>query len=325
MAHKRENKEFRLLYEMDSNCRKPFSAIGKKIRMSQQLISYKVKSMAKEGIIKGNYPLIDYSRFGYLDFMVFFRANYVSEKNFAELIERMKKHDSITQLIECDGKYDILATFAAKNPSAFNKTLRKLIVEDPELKNCMILPMVVEHHFLRNYLVRKIGDEDVVVGGDREEIQIDNTNMKIIKPLVGGRKGVMEIAEASKITPKTIISRLKWMEEKGIIKQYRLLLNLRPEGILSNILLLRYLNVSVEKEEEFKNFCKSNPNIIEFIKTFGEWDIILNVETTGMAEFRKLFLEIREKFEDIIEEFDNFRIFMVHKKQFLPTEAFEKL
>ena len=115
------------------------------------------------------------------------------------------------------------------------------------------------------------------------------------------------------------------MEEKGIIKQYRLLLNLRPEGILSNILLLRYLNVSVEKEEEFKNFCKSNPNIIEFIKTFGEWDIILNVETTGMAEFRKLFLEIREKFEDIIEEFDNFRIFMVHKKQFLPTEAFEKL
>ena len=307
MAHKRENKEFRLLYEMDSNCRKPFSAIGKKIRMSQQLISYKVKSMAKEGIIKGNYPLIDYSRFGYLDFMVFFRANYVSEKNFAELIERMKKHDSITQLIECDGKYDILATFAAKNPSAFNKTLRKLIVEDPELKNCMILPMVVEHHFLRNYLVRKIGDEDVVVGGDREEIQIDNTNMKIIKPLVGGRKGVMEIAEASKITPKTIISRLKWMEEKGIIKQYRLLLNLRPEGILS------------------KNFCKSNPNIIEFIKTFGEWDIILNVETTSMAEFRKLFLEIREKFEDIIEEFDNFRIFMVHKKQFLPTEAFEKL
>ena len=91
-----------------------------------------------------------------------------------------------------------------------------------------------------------------------------------------------------------------------------------------NIFLIRYRNITLEEEEEFRKFCKYHPNIIEFTKTFGEWDLVVYVETKKIIEFRKLSLQIREKFDNIIENIDNFGVFMVHKQRFLPPEALEE-
>lgn len=317
-------KDFSLIYELDSNYKETHSRIGKKIRISEQLVNYKVNSFIKRSIIQSNCPLIDYSRFGYLTFMVYFKVNYLNRESFDKLIERMKLNSDIIRIMECDGTYDLITIFAAKNPSSFNKMLKQLIAENlRELKDRMILTTVVEHHSLRNYLIDKEPLEDTIIGGDREETLIDAVNKKILHSFLLGKKRVIDIAQEASVTTKTVISRIKWLENKEIIKGYRLLLNLRDLGIHSNIILIKYHNVSVKEEENFRYFCKSNPNIIEYIKTFGEWDVVLNIETRDLSDFRKLYLNIREKFEDIIENYDNFRVFQVHKEQFLPLKALE--
>jgi len=316
--------DLKLLFELDSNSRNSFSKIGKKIRMSEQLVSYKVTQLEKRKIISSFYPLIDYSRLGYLTFMVYFKVHYQNEALFYELIKRMKLHPNILRVMECDGTYDLITIFAAKNPSSFNKMLKKIVEENQkELRSWMILTTIVEHHSLRNYLVGKEPEKDVVIGGDREELIIDETNKKIIRALMNQKKKIVEIATESEITPKTVMARLKWLEQNEIIRGYRLLLNLRPLDIATNIILINYHNVSVKEEEEFRNFCKSSPQIIEFTKTIGEWDVVLTVETINRDEFRKLYLIMRERFEDIIADYDNFRVFQVHKKHFLPQEAVE--
>lgn len=316
-----EKKELKLIYELDSNYRKPYSKIGKKIRMSEQLISHKVKSFVRKGIIEGYCPIMDYSRFGLLTFVVCFKVHYRSEQSFNKLINQLKEDDDITAIMECDGKYDLIVIFAAKNPSSFNKKLKKIVSENPELRGQTILTAVVEHYYLRDYLVGKDGEEDTIIGGDRDEIPVDTTNKKILTAIIEGKKKVVEIAKASDTTPKTALSRLKWLEKKEIIKGYRLLLNSNLMGVSASIFLVKYRNITFEQEDEFRYFCKYNPHIIELIKTFGEWDAILNIETKDPAEFRKLLLQIKEKFDDIIEDADNFRIFAVNKKQFLPLES----
>lgn len=316
--------DLKLLFELDSNSRNSFSKIGKKIRISEQLISYKVTQLHEKKIISSSYPLIDYSRFGYLTFMVYFKVHYQNEARFYDLIERIKSNPNILRVMECDGTYDLITIFAAKNPSSFNKMLKKIVEDNQkELRSWMILTTIVEHHSLRNYLIGKEPEKDVVIGGDREELIIDETNKKIIQALMNQKKKIIDIAKDAEITPKTVMARLKWLENNEIIKGYRLLLNLRPLDIATNIILINYHNVSIKEEEEFRNFCKSSPQIIEFTKTIGEWDVVLTVETMNRDEFRKLYLTMRERFEDIIADYDNFRVFHVHKKQFLPIEAVE--
>ncbi len=315
-------RDLKLLFELDSNYRQPYSRIGKRVRMSQQLVSYKVKSLTSGGILMGNFPLIDYSRFGYLGFRVFFKVNYANRQKFNEMVEKMKKHPSITMVMDCEGRYDLMLVFAARNPSSFNKMLRELISDNPEqLKNCMILTTVVEHQFLKNYLTNRKADADTVIGGDREIVGVDETDRKILKALADGKRSIVEIAGFSRTNPKTVMSRLRKLE-KGIINGYRMMINNEAVGILTNKILIKYHNISVGREDELRRFCRRNPNITEFIKTFGEWDLELTVETRTREEFRKLYLTLREGFEDIIQDFDNFSVFRVHKRQTLPEEFF---
>lgn len=314
-------KDLRLLYELDSHYRQPYSQIGKKLRMSQQLISHKVKQFHKKGIITGHCPLIDYSRFGLLTFIVFFKVHYHNEASFAKLIEQMKTQENITGIIECDGKYDLAVIFAAKNPSSFNKKLKSFVSENPALRDWTILTTVVEHWYPRNYLVNKEGTHDVIIGGDREELPVDELDKNIIAALTEGKKRVVDISQATGTTPKTVLARIKNLEKKQIIRGYRLVLNPRALGIATNVLLIKYRNITGEREEEFRSFCKYNPHIVEFTKTFGEWDALLHMETRDRAEFRKLSLQLREKFNDIIVEVDNFRVFSVPKRQLFPKDS----
>ena len=158
-----EKRNRKLLYELDANYRRPSRILGKKIRMSEQLVSYTINSFLKKGILLGFYPLIDYSRSGYLSFIVCFKVYYLNHQSFTSLIKKLQEHPQITSIIECDGKYDLLLVFHAKNPSSFNKTLKRLISDNSELRNYMILTSVVEHHYLRNYLLGKHGEDDTVI------------------------------------------------------------------------------------------------------------------------------------------------------------------
>ncbi|OGI66678.1 hypothetical protein A2642_03540 [Candidatus Nomurabacteria bacterium RIFCSPHIGHO2_01_FULL_39_10] len=322
MLHK---KDLHLLYELDCNYRKTFTQIGKKIRMSEQLVSYKIHSYEEKKIILDYVPNIDYSRFGYFTFLVFFKVHYSNEQSFDRLIHKLKQHENITSIIECDGNYDLIATFAAKNPSSFNKKLKQLVSENPkELRHHTILTTVVEHHFPRSYLVNSEERFDIILGGDREELPIDETDKKIIHCLINGKKKIIDISQSLKITPKTALNHLHQLEQQQILKAYRVLFNPSSMGVNANIILVRYRNITVDKEEEFRRFCKYHPNVIEFTKTFGEWDVVVHTETVHREQFRKLSLQIREKFDDIIENIDNFRVFANHKKQYLPQEYFDE-
>ena len=312
-------KDLRLLFELDSNYRRPYSKIGRKIRMSPQLINYKVKSLFSEGAIISYFPLMDYSRLGYLGFRVFFNINYFSREKFLQMVEKIKGNGNIMSVMECDGRYDLMTLFVSKNPSSFNKSLRELIASHPkQLKNCTVLTTVVEHHFPRSYLVGKAPDRDIVIGGDRETMQFDETDKTILDALIKGKKSIVEISGAAKVTPKTALSRLKALEKRGVIMGYTTAINARKIGFSTDKILIKYYAISVAREGELAAFCRNHPNIIELTKTFGEWDLELTVETRTREEFRNVCMTLREKFEDVIMDFDNFRVFKIHKNRTLP-------
>ena len=317
-------KDLKLVFELDSNYRTPYSRIGKKIGMSQQLVSYKVKSLSSNGVILSNMPLIDYSRFGYLSFRVYFKINFANRKKFNEMVSEMKRNPGITSIIECEGRYDLMLTFTTRNPSNFNKGLRELIASNPDqLKNCMILTTVVEHHYPRKYLVGYRNYDDTIIGGDREIVNINKTDIKILRSLMEGKKNVIDISKHSGVTPKTVISKLRKLESMGIIQGYRTVIDTQKMGFLTSKLLIKYQSVSVDREKELRNFCRANSNITEFTKVFGEWDLELTIETRTQQEFRNIYMKLREDFEDIIYDFDKFSVFGFHKRSTVPGELFE--
>ena len=328
--------DFKFLVDLEKNCREPLSSLIKKTKLSKQLASYKLKNYIESGLILSFNAFIDYVRFGYLNFRVYFKINYLSEEKFRTLLKTLMEHDSIAGLIECGGKYDLIAIFAALSPSEFNKRLKELIAKNPaQLKNYVILTTVVTHYYSRTYfsqinkdaldLFRDNTGFDTIIGGDRSFLTIDKKDNMILELLQSNaRLSSVSLATKLKSDPKTVRLRIRALENRTIIKGFRPIFNVQKVGFIVNKILLKYHNLSVEKEQELMTFCKYNPNIVELIKIFGEWDLELTVETRTREEFQKVYISIREKFEDIIQDFESFPVFETHKKEFLPASMFNE-
>jgi len=330
------NTDFKLLLELDKDCRQPLSTLSRNLRISEQLIGYKIKSYMDEGIILSFNAFIDYVTLGYLNFRVYFKINYLSDQKFNTLIKGLYDHPSIIEIIECGGKYDLVAVFATINPSEFNKKLKELIAKNPlQLKNYVILTTVIIHYYGRTYFVQT--DRDVidlfrgpevihtVIGGERSFLTVDKKDKAIlgyIQP--SARISSVFIAKKIKIDPKTIRLRIRSLQEREIIRAFRPIFNVQNLGFFVNKILLKYHNLSLEKEQELLTFCKFNPHVTELIKVFGEWDLELTVETKTREEFHIVYISIREKFEDIIEDFESFPVFKTHQKEFLPNSMFKE-
>ena len=317
-------KDLRLLYELGINARQSYSRIGKKIRLSQQMVSYKMKTFQESVIVQAFYPLLDYSRFVYLNFTVLFKVNYISKERFHSLITALTKQPSIVEVIECGGKHDLILIFSARNPSSFNKTMKEVLFSHSQLKNYTILTNVVRHFFPRTYfLSAEPNTKDVVIGGDRELLDIDETDKNILTSLQKNTvASSIEIASQCNITPKTMISHIKILEARKIIRGYHPLLHVQKLEFKVNKILLQYHNLTPEQEDRLTRFCIRNPHITEFSKLFGEWDAEITVETRNMRDFRNVYILIREQFQDIIQDSEDFPVFQTHKKQLLPDTFF---
>ncbi|MBW2999710.1 AsnC family transcriptional regulator, partial [Candidatus Woesearchaeota archaeon] len=288
-----------ILSRLDFNSRAPFSRFGGKIKTSQQQISYTVNSLKHKGIIQNFYTLIDYSKLDILNFRVYFKVSYISEQKLGELIDYLVSEQHTSWVAACGGKYDLVCTFLALNPSQFNKTLREIMEKFPEqIKNYTVLTTVVNRIFGRKYLSKDSPIvPEIILGGDREPEEIDSVDMNILNELSeDARKNSVLISNKLSLASKTVINRIKKLQKRKIIRGFKPLLNLQRAGYNSNLLMIKYHNISSELEDELINYLKMHASVISVVKTLGEWDIEIEIEAEEEKEIRKVEVEIRQKF-----------------------------
>ena len=320
------NSEKAVLGALEQGARRPFSAIAKHLKTSQQLVSYLVNAIEKKGIMKGYYTLIDYSKLDVLNFQVYLKVSYINKEKFDTLVEFLAAEPHTGIVLSCGGRYDIICSFFAKNPSQFNKACRAVIEKFPEqIKDYIILTIIVNRDFGRKYLFK---DSALlmqnVIGGDREPEEIDETDMKILDALSqDARKNAVMIGQNIDLTPKSIIERIKKLHSRRIIKGFRPMIYPRKMGIIPILLLIKYHNISVNLENEMINFLKFHPAVVSILKTLGEWDIEIRIETLNQAEFRKTEIEIRQKFATLIQQIESIPIYKAHKVNYFPKFLLE--
>ncbi|MBL7056283.1 winged helix-turn-helix transcriptional regulator [Candidatus Woesearchaeota archaeon] len=310
-----------ILSKLDSNSRIAYSELGGKLGKSQQQVSYVVSSLTKRGIIQKFYSLIDYSKLNVLNFRVYFRVNYINQEKLDELIEHFVENPYTSWVATCGGRYDLICGFLTLNPSQFNKTLKEIMIKFPnQLQNYEVLTTIVLRSFGRKYLVKDYITKELFVGGDRLPEKVDDNDMKILSELSeDARKSSVEIANKLSLTPKTVIQRIKNLQKNEVIIGFKQLLNARKMNHISSLLLVKYHNVSSEMEDELIKYLKVHPNIISVVKTLGEWDVEIEIETIDSVERRKIEMGIRQRFASLIQQTENIPLYLSYKKNYFPT------
>lgn len=312
---------------LNSNSRLSFSQIGLKIKKSQQLVSSTVKTLTDKKIINNYYTLIDYSRLGVLNFRVYFKLSYIDKNRVEKFIDYLTNYPHTSWLVNCGGKFDLICSFYALNPSQFYKYLKQIIMKFPKLiKEYTLLTTIVMRLFKSEVSSNtNTYSKEIIIGGDRNIIVLKDVDLSILNLLSeNARISSVDIGNKLNLTPKTIISHIKKLETKKIISGYTT--QIEPKQMSGNliILLIKYRNTFVRLEQKFIDYLRTQPDVTRITKTLGEWDleIILNVE--DKERFRNIELEIKEKFASLIYDIQNITIYEERKINFFPKIILEK-
>ncbi|MBR9692325.1 Lrp/AsnC family transcriptional regulator [Candidatus Woesearchaeota archaeon] len=319
--------EKRVLAQLELDARTPFSAIGKRLRKSQQQVSYTVNALVEKGAIQSFYSVIDYTRLDLMHFRVYFRVTYVSEEKFEELVSYLI-HDTHTCWIStCGGSYDLICTFLSPNPSKFNKILRAVMERFPDqLGNYSVLTTVVNRHVGRKYLFHNHAPVKLIIfGGDRIPMLVDELDLRLLDLVsTDARRSAVRMAAELGVTPKTVIGRLKRLQERQIILGFKPLLDPERIGYTANLLLVRYHNISAEMEKKLTGFLKEHPNVVSAVKTLGEWDLEIEIEVDEPRKLRAIEIEIRQRFATLIQGIESVPLYHCFKKEYFPRYILEE-
>lgn len=310
-----------VLSHLELNARTNLAKVGKKIKKSQQQVHYTVNALVDKHIIQNFYTLIDYSKLNVLNFRVYFKVSYFNKEKFEELITYLIKDPHTSWIATCGGGYDLICTFFTSNPSQFNKTLKSIIEKFPkQLQNYVVLTTIVGRWFGRKYLFKRFsGIDQIFFGGDREPEQIDNIDMHILQDLSQeARTTAVDLAAKHKITSKTILQRIKKLQEKEIILGFKPLINPGSIDYTATLLLIHYHNVSLKMENKLIDYLKAHPNVVSIVKTLGQWDIEIEIHTSSPLEFRKVEMDIRQKFTLLIQQIESVPLHITYKKNYFP-------
>jgi Lrp/AsnC family transcriptional regulator for asnA, asnC and gidA len=112
-----------LIRELEKDCRKPFTEIAKKFKVSEAAIRKKVKKLLKLGIIRFSLD-IDYKKLGY-NYVAIIGIDVLPE-HFVKIIEMLKEDKEVKELYTSTGDHMILSKVVFRTNEELNEFVKRL-------------------------------------------------------------------------------------------------------------------------------------------------------------------------------------------------------
>ncbi len=313
-------KDRKILYELDLNGRTSVSEIAKKVRLSKEIVSYRMERLQEKGYITGYYTIIDLPRLGILPIRVYLTLIDAASGKKKELLNWLVKQKLVSFVSEMEGEFEIAFACWVKSIFDFEAVmieLKKLFKEYILAEQMAIFTMT--HHFHRAYLIGEKQDIEAPKYLSRAKVEeLDELDLKILKMLsTDARKKILDLSNELNTPPRTIAFRIKRLEQKKVIQGYKMAFDFSKYGY-------EYYKVDVilkntTRLNELEAYAHQHPNIIYIDGTVGGSDFEFDVEIENKNAFNELLEDMRERFPEI-RRLSVVTITKYHKLLYFPEE-----
>lgn len=317
-----EGLDRKILYELGRNARLSYSQISKEIKSKKPIVAYHVQNLEKKNIIWKYVPVISLSRLGLYAHKIYFRFHGLNTEKKKELINELVENKYVNWVAESVGVWDLLISIYAKNILEFAIRKNEIFEKYGEFVQDYSITLLEDALvFNRDYLIEKNTNyrKEFVFGGKIEIEEIDEKQQKILRLIKNdGRFSLLNIAKKTKLNVGTVQSKIKDLENRGIIQGYTTFINLNQTN-LNFFKLCLHLNKYGKKEfNELLNFCKSSQNVLHLIKSIGDWEFEIEFESDRVDDIYDFIDELKTKFPSLIQKIDLIIIKNERKLDFFP-------
>ena len=320
-------KDMLLLYELSRDARQPLTALAKKTSMSKDAVKSHLSLLEKEGIIRDYRVMVDVGRLGYLSSRFFIRFRNTTPSKEGEIISWLSSKREVTWMVSVEGPYNLNLWVLTRSVREVNSLWQELFERYGRFisqRHYSIFTRVF--FFPRSFLAGlKYNREEYLfitppdASCKEKNKPLDAISLRILRVLAkNARTPIIAIAQSLGISAKTVINKIKLMKERSIIVGYTATLNLDRLGYLYKKLHIKLNNFNREKIMLLKSFIHKHPNIVYDNELLGGYDIEIEVQTKGRAEYDSFIEEFMNAFGMLVESIDVLTYTKEHKFIFLP-------
>jgi DNA-binding Lrp family transcriptional regulator len=307
MTLKLDKLDFKIISELDLDARKPVSEVARTLKVSKEVVNYRLKKLIDSKIIDGFYPIVDMNRLGYANYRIFLKFKTYTDEILKDLYDFASKEQKISWLVFMGENWDVAIVFVCRNVLDLNEALDKFLfkfaknINKKEFSTCANI-----YHFNRRHFC--IGDnkplkEAAFVEQKEKDYVLDKTDRDVIALLQeDSRMSLIQIAERLKMTANGVKYRLDKLIKDRIILAFNIKLNNELLGLNQYKFYLQLDNLTKEAYSQIFNYIKYLEYTIYITKPIGGADIEFEVLVKNSEEVYEITKEIRNKFSELIKD-----------------------
>jgi Lrp/AsnC family transcriptional regulator, regulator for asnA, asnC and gidA len=320
-------KDRRILFELSKNCRLPTTQIAKKVGLSQQVVDYRINKLIKKKIISDFVTGMNIKQLEYNRYIMFLQLKQVNEQKEKEIIDYLTKNPFLTWVVTSTGKWNIIADIIANNDGHASQIVHK-IKERYEgfVGGCIITTQLEYSHMHSKYYGIKQENVGIKTQKIKSRFTIDNIDVKILNALsTNARTDFVNLSKSIGINPNSVRNRTGNMIKSGIITSFHIEPNKHLLGLEQYYLQFTFENFNTEREKQLLDYMVMHPNVNAYYKPLGYSDFEAGIFVKDPGELRRIVLDIRNKFSDIIKINDTILFYEEYKSNHIPSGVFQNL
>ena len=281
MTIKLDEKDRRLIYELDIDSRQSASQLAKKIGISKQGCTFKINNLVKKGAIVSFPAVLNTPLIGNLSFRMYFKLIDISPEKEEEFKLYLISHNEVPWIVGCEGAWDYIIVVFPPSFEAFerfNIELNNKYGQFIEKKDIALVTRA--YHFRAGYVLGEKRDIPpfVYAGQPSLPAQLDNHDKKIMSLLAqNARMQLVKIAQASKLPAKTVWYRIEKLKKSGIIEGFTITVDLDKLGFERYKVFILTKNMTAKREHSFIEFVRMHPYGLYYSKSIGTNDVELEL------------------------------------------------
>ena len=299
-------KDKKILYHLDLDSRQSFRSLGKKVGLSKDIVTSRVKKLQEIGIIKGFYAMIDYLKLGYSVFRFYFSFQNVTPELKKEIIDYFINEKYVGDVKSLEGNYDLLVAIGVKNyPQARAFWQNTLENYGKYFSKRVFTAFFQEDTYAYRFLLDEKNNRPRRIYqcfDTGKRVEIDDLDNKIIKLITkNARISTIDMANALNSTSSIIHYRLKKLIDSSIIMVYRLHIDFTKIGYY-----VYKVDIELNRFDVIKkiiNYIESNPNLICRMGTIGYVDLEIAFLLNNSIQLNQIMEDISNKFPDAIKNY----------------------
>jgi DNA-binding Lrp family transcriptional regulator len=304
----------RILFELDCNSRRPLSEVARRVRLGRDLVISRLERMHKSGVLRRCSALINPYKLGYTIYKTYLKLE-ANRERWTQLVAFLNDHPNTFWLAESYGSWDLIWGIAARSPKEAYDIQNQLFSDFSDVvMSYNVYTFVNNWWFPKKYLLGSGVEEgagwqfkmpEVALGTAPEQYTLDSIEAGMIELLSqNARLSTTELAERLGTTPAIVKYRLEKLERTGVVAGYRVDVDRALLGMTLFNVQVQPRSYDVAKEQEFHKYCRSHPQVLEYIQQLGECKLELVIEAKSYAEFSAVIDELRERFAGYIRGLD---------------------